>query len=454
MKVKKMLCLIITVALISALLLCSCGQTSEKENANLPAINTLNIGKDYTDIEANLTFLTFRTDIMDKLNGLATEFNKIYPGIHVTYQGVSDYETSVITYLNSNTDWGDIMMIPLGIEKDVVTEYFVPLGESEDLSKIYNFTSAWDYDGKIYGLASTGNANGILYNKRIFEEAGIDGIPKTPDDFMEALRLIKENTDAIPLYTNYADEWPMSSWDAYIGISATGLANYMNQIMVHTQNPFIKTENGTGPYAVYKILYDAVSEKLTEDDYTTTSEPLSYQMLNEGKIGCLVFSSWAIVQAQGAGDCPQDIGFMPFPISIDGKQYVSISGDYSYGINVKSTTEEKIASMLYIKWLVEESGYAYSEGGLSVSKAGENPDYYDVLKDCVVLEDEPALEGEELYFDQLNSESGLMINANGNAKVQGIVEHAFIGDQSFDSIMEEWNAAWSQAQNKLGIQAE
>lgn len=433
---------------------CSSAPQTSDPSEDLPTIDELVLGSDYTDLKVDLRFLTFRTDIMDKLNGYAQEFRELYPGINVTYDGVEDYEASVITYLNSNADWGDIMMIPLGIETDVASEYFVPLGNTETLNKIYNFTNAWAYKEQVYGLASTGNANGILYNKRVFSEAGVSQIPATPEEFLEALQAIRDNTDAIPLYTNYADQWPMSSWDAYLGINATGLENYTNQILVHSKTPFTDNGDDTGPYAVYKILYEAVSRGLTEEDYTTTSEPLSYQMLNNGEIGCLVLSSWAVVQAQAAGDHPEDIGLMPFPITIDGKQYISINGDYSYGINRASSQDEQIAAMLYIKWLVEESGYSFSEGGLSVVKDGENPEFYDSLSECIIMEDAPALEGEELYFDELNTGSGLLFNANGNAKVQSIVEHAFLGDKSFDSIMAEWNEAWDLAQQKYQIEAE
>ena len=448
---KKIISMVLAVIVLCGSLV-SCKKEYNNDIESLPSIDSLLIGEDYKDLEADITFLTFRTDIMDKLENYASKFNKIYPGIRIRYKGISDYENSVITYLNSNTDWGDIMMIPLGIEKDAVSKYFIPLGNSSTLKDVYNFTSAWEYDGQVYGLASTGNANGILYNKKVFSDAGVSEIPKTPDEFIDSLKMIKRNTSAIPLYTNYADKWPMSSWDAYFSINATGLSTYNNQILVHAKNPFSNNNNSTGPYSVYKILYDAVANNLTEEDYTTTSEQESYKLLNEGKIGTLVFSSWAVVQAKEAGNHPNDIGFMPFPISVNGKQYVSINGDYSYGISNKTSYEKKIASMLYIKWLVEDSGYSYSEGGLSVKKDGENPDFYDNLSECVLMENDPAIEGEETLFDELNKESGLLFNANGNEKVQKIVEHAFKGDKAFDSIMNDWNAAWSDAQKKLDVE--
>ena len=142
---------------------------------------------------------------------------------------------------------------------------------------------------------------------------------------------------------------------------------------------------------------------------------------------------------------------MPFPITVDGKQYVSINGDYSYGINRNANQQRQIASMLYIKWLLHESGFDYSEGGLSVVKGGENPEYYDSLNNCIILEDLPEVSGEEGLFNAVNVESGLLINANGNAKGQELVEHAFLHDMDFDQIMSKWNSKWNDAQTKLGV---
>ena len=305
-------------------------------------LDQINLGQDYTDLSASIKFLTFRTDIMDKLNGYIPQFNELYPNIDITYEGVSNYENDTKIKLTAASDWGDIMMIP-SIEKNVVSNYFVPLGNTSLLSNNYNFMTDWEYNSQTYGIPSTGNAYGILYNKKVFADAGISTLPTTPTEFLTALTLIKQNTNAIPLYTNYADTWPMSCWDAYIGASATGDPNYVNQVMIHEESPFSNYGDDTHAYAVYKILYDAVSQGLIEDDFTTTSEMASYGMINNGEIGCLVFGSWACVQAMGAGDNPEDIGYMAFPISVNDSQYVGIGPDYSYGINVNSSYDEKIS---------------------------------------------------------------------------------------------------------------
>ena len=416
----------------------------------LPTFDQIVLGEN-TDLTATIHFAYHRTDIPDKLNGYVAEFQKIYPNVTIEYELITDYAENALMRVG-NTDW-TIMGIP-AVQKDELPKYFVPLGSLDVLGEQYNFMSSQSFEGTCYGIPSTGNANGVLYNKRIFAEAGVTELPKTPEEFLAALRLVKENTDAIPLYTNYAAGWTMGAWDAYIGVAATGIAEYQNQILPHAKDPFADQGNGTGPYAVYWILYTAAAEGLIEDDYTTTDWEGCKPMLNNGDIACMVLGSWAFTQMRDAegGQHPEDVGYMAFPISIDGKQYAPAGGDYNFGINVQASYEEKLASMYYLKWLTHESGFAYSEGGVPIDKNGKYPDLYAAFDGIDMVSDADALPGEETLLGELNKESELNINAGGNEKVQKIIEHGFNADMEFDDIMAEWNAAWTSAQEALKVE--
>ena len=440
---KKFLALMLTVLM----LLSVCSAMADAEST-LPTFDQIVLGEN-TDLTAKIHFVYHRTDIPDKLDGYVKEFQKIYPNVEIEYELITDYAENSLLRVG-NTDW-TIMGIPT-VEKDELPNYFVPLGDLATLENEYNFMSSWSVNGVCYGIPSTAAAQGVLYNKAVFEAAGITELPKTPDEFIAALKAVKEKTDAIPLYTNYAAGWTMGAWDAYIGVAATGKASYMNQDLLHAENPFADRGDGTGPYAVYKILYDAVAGGLIEEDYTTTDWEGCKGMMNRGEIATMVLGSWAYTQMQQAGDKPEDIGYMAFPISIDGKQYAPAGGDYNFGINVQASDEEKLASMYYLKWLTEESGFAYSEGGVPIDKKGEYPELYAAFEGIDMVADAPALAGEETLMNDLNSESELALNAGGNTKVQAIVEHAFNGDESFDDIMNEWNEAWSEAQQSLGVE--
>ena len=416
----------------------------------LPTFDQIVLGEN-ADLTAKIHFAYHRTDIPDKLNGYVAEFQKIYPNVEIEYELITDYAENALLRVG-NTDW-TIMGIPT-VQKDELSKYFVPLGSLETLGGLYNFMSSWSFDGVCYGIPSTGNANGILYNKRIFAEAGVTELPKTPDEFIAALKAVKEKTDAIPLYTNYAAGWTMGAWDAYIGVAATGKDTYMNQELAHAKDPFADQGNGTGPYAVYKILYDATAEGLIEDDYTTTDWEGCKPMLNNGQIASMVLGSWAFTQMRDAegGEHPEDVGYMAFPISIDGKQYAPAGGDYNFAINAQASYEEKLASMYYLKWLTHESGFAYSEGGVPIDKSGEYPDLYAAFDGIDMLSDADSLPGEETLLNEMNAESELNFNAGGNTKVQEIIEHAFNHDKTFDEIMADWNAAWSDAQAALKVE--
>lgn len=275
-------------------------------------------------------------------------------------------------------------------------------------------------------------------------------VPKTPEEFIAALKAIKDkNPDCIPLYTNYAAGWTMGAWDDYISITATGDATYKNQKLAHTKDPFKNYGDDTHAYAVYKILYDAVSQGLTEDDYSTTDWESCKGMINNGEIGCMVLGSWAYPQMEAGGPNADDIGYIPFPISVNGKQYASSGADYCYGINVNASDDEKQAALVFVKWMTEKSGYAYNEDSLAIVPGSESKISFDGVD---FVADEAALEGEEDYLNQLNSESELNVSNGGNDKIQAIIEHAANGDMSFDDIMAEWNQKWSDAQESLGIE--
>ncbi len=458
---KKRKVLAVMLAAVMALGVTACGSSSGKKGGSDKGSDSkelsyanIELGKDYTDLKANITMFNHRTDMdSDEYGGknwkqYLEEFNKEYPNIKVDITTDTNYADDALTHLQSG-DYETIMMIP-AIDKSDLSTYFVSYGDIDTMQKEINYANTWMYDKEVYGVPSTATTQGIVYNKKVFEEAGIKEVPKTPEEFLAALKAIKEKTKAIPLYTNYAAGWTMGAWDAYIGINATGDTKYMNQKLLHAKDPFQDYGDGAHAYNVYKILYDAVSNKLIEDDYTTSDWESSKTKLNNGEIGCMVLGSWSYPQMEAAGKNGDDIGYMPFPITVEGKQYAVCGADYSYGINVNASEEEKEAAMVFVKWMTEKSGFSYNEDGLPVDASSTDTklDFSGVD----LLQDDPAVEGEEDLLNSLNSESELNINAGGNDKIQAIIEHAANGDKSFDDIMKEWNEAWTSAQEAEGVE--
>ena len=228
----------------------------------------------------------------------------------------------------------------------------------------------------------------------------------------------------------------------------------MNQKLLHTANPFADPGDGTGAYNVYKVMYEAVAEGLTEEDYSTTDWEGCKGMINNGQIACMVLGSWAVPQMKEAGDNADDIAYMPFPITLaSGKQAASVGPDYSFGINADASEENQAAALCFVKFMAEESGFSYDCGGLPVAiKDTRLPDFYAAFKGIDFVVDEPAIEGEEDLLNELNAESGLNINNNGETKMQELVECAADGSKTYDEIIDEWNEEWTSAQESCGVE--
>ena len=186
-----------------------------------------------------------------------------------------------------------------------------------------------------------------------------------------------------------------------------------------------------------------------EEDPLSSDWETSKVRINNGEIASMVLSSWCIEQFRGAGETPDDIGYMPFPISIKGKQYVSSGGNYAYAINNKASADNQIAAMLYVKWLVEESPIFVDEGSIPALKSAPLPESLSDLEGVEMLADQPAAAGEESLYDDIRMKAEVL---SGDYPVSELVEAALYGKKSLDDMMVEWNQKWTDAQESFEVE--
>lgn len=406
-----------------------------------------------SELSGTITWVNHRTDLDTDgtLAKYAEAFQKLHPGVTVKWETITDYAGEMQTRMNTK-DYGDVFFIPPALTADKYADFITPLGTVEEMGKKYMFVNEAAYEDQVYGISITGNGQGMVYNKEVFEAAGITELPKTPEEFQAALKAIKENTDAIPLYTNYHAGWALTQWDAHLG-SVSGNPDFKNIEFVHMDDPFAP---GRPSYTIYKVLYDAVKEGYTEEDPTTTDWELSKTMIANGEIGVMALGSWAISQMQGAavavGKDANIIGYMPFPSNIDGKQYAGAGGDYKVAVNKNSPNQEAALAFLY--WFLDESNFAYDQGGIPPLVGAELPPQYDdfAASGVIWVEDTPAKPGEEGLYKTIDKEAEIGFD-DGSGMWQSTIIDAARGqiDKTFDDIMNEANAKWAEARKSLGV---
>ncbi len=152
----------------------------------------------------------------------------------------------------------------------------------------------------------------------------------------------------------------------------------------------------------------------------------------------MVLGSWAISQMQMAGEHGGDISYMPFPISIQGKQYALASSNYCYGISKDLSDEKRLASMIFVKYLVDESKYDFHNSSIPVLKTNEYPDILGNFDGVNLVTNATISE----KFEKI---SRATVGVNYDSKHLENLIDAAINRDSFDELMNSWNDAWEAA---------
>ncbi|MBM2614102.1 carbohydrate ABC transporter substrate-binding protein [Actinoplanes sp. LDG1-06] len=396
------------------------------------------------EITGEITVLTNRTDLAETaLPAYGKEFESKYPGTKVSFEAVTNYEGDVTTQLSSG-DYGDVLLIPNTVAVDQLGQFFEPLGGVEQLKSKYRFVDEKAYDGQVYGLSIGGVANGLVVNKRIWQQAGVTVPPKTPDEFLAGLAAVKK-TGAVPFYTNYKDGWPLSFFNSQRAILADPAVNDKFPTDPAPWQP------GKLEYVTDGLLFDIVHGGLNEKDPLTTNWEGSKPMIATGKVATMLLGSWAVPQmkdaARAAGANPDDIAFWPFPYQTGGKFHSRIEGDYKAAVSRSSNN--KATARAWLDWFVNESGFANDQEAIPPAIGQPLPASLKAFQDTgVELVELPAATTYAGKEDEIIKESE--IDLTGNIYRQKLVDIARgAAKGSKESYFAELNKRWGEAQSRV-----
>ena len=364
-------------------------------------------------------------------------FEQKYPDVNVKYTAYPDYDESIKQRIEDN-EYGDVLFVPSYMNSDDAAKCFEPLGNLETLSSKYNYLqNSYKVGDKVYSLPSSAYLMGIIYNKAVFYQAGVTEVPKTADDFLADLKMVKERTDAIPFYTCHEWDWTVDKWMDFPFIEMTGDADYRGGKFVYEKNPFLK---GGNYYKAYKLLYDIVDQGLCEEQFDEISWSDVCNKLNSGDIGSIVMGSWALSQIRESGSNSDSIAFMPYPNEIDGKKYATIGLDYGYCINKNSQNKE--AARKFIEYMLDESGYAMDRDRISIVKTDPCPSVYGEMGSVVMLSSNAFNNETYNYYTKLLNG----IDPSSATEIRNIMDVAAgINEGDYDELMQDWNKRWEAA---------
>lgn len=448
---KKFLALVLSIMMV-ALVAAGCAQKPAE-----PA-TTATDAQTATEEEVTLKVYTNRTD-REQDGSYAkyiAAFNEKYPNINIDLVGIDDYNGEMQVLIAAE-NYGDVFFIPDCIESKDYEYYLEPFGTLAELkdqgyNESYLTKKYSPSSDTVYGLTYMGTVSGVLYNTRVWKEAGVTEMPTTREEFIEDLKLIKENTDAIPLYTCANEGWTLTQYESHMESAAVGDADYANNLEWKDKGIFAP---GGSHYDNYEMLFNIVAEGLIEEDPSTANWEQSKYDLAEGKIGTYVLGSWAISQFKekaaelGIAD---EIGYMPFPQTANGVCYANASCDFCYGVSKFS--EHKDEAKAFVEFMLKDSGMCANEGGFSIVVDQPIPAGFDAFANAVMLIDNPTEVENEGKKEDVMAESGIDLWNDNGERLSKVIEFGISKDRDgFDKYMEELNTRWSEAVEKVEADA-
>ncbi|MGG1878433.1 extracellular solute-binding protein [Paenibacillus cisolokensis] len=292
-----------------------------------------------------IEFFQNKPEAKGTFDALVDKFNQSQSDITVIQVNPPDAETVLKTRVVKN-DIPDIigmgatdtysLLAQSGIFMDVTNS---PLLEQVDATYVQMLKDVSGME-EVTGIPFSTNANGIMYNRQLFEEMGLT-VPETWDELLAVAQKIKDE-GKIPFYFTYKDDWQTV-------LPFNALASNLEGIEFYLQ----RRED----QVTFADRYREVAEKqLALMDYGHGDNfGKSYADGNRdfarGESVMYIQGTWAIPEIRKSNP-DIEIGFFPFPTGNDPQQNKLISGvDTLLAVAEDSPHQEE--ALRFIEFLLE-----------------------------------------------------------------------------------------------------
>lgn len=234
------------------------------------------------------------------------------------------------------------------------------------------FNKAAMADGKQYALPWFAGNRVVMYNKKIWSEAGLKGIPKTRTELFKAFDTIEKKTDAEPLYL------PGQNWYFFGGLTLGTGADLVKQQggkwVSNLGDP--KVSKAMDIYKQYQAFSDAPKNK---DEAT----PQQAEIFSKGKTGAIIAMGFEAQTAIKANPkMKDDIGFFTIPGETAEKPEGVFLGGSNFAVAGLSKNQELAKEFLKIALSKKNDAQMIKEVGWSP----KSPDLADAAKGNPVAE--------------------------------------------------------------------
>ncbi|WP_027091360.1 ABC transporter substrate-binding protein [Cohnella thermotolerans] len=334
--------------------LAACGSSSDNNNAaggESPAASASASGGADSSKPVTINMFTASPEYTDAFNAYIAEYKKVKPNVTINLEIMqSDYNTVLKSRIASG-NIPDVFQTTAGGDIDTFAEYSAdltnePLAAAMTDAVRSNMTSS---DGKVLGLPVKGNLFALIYNKKLFEEAGITEVPKTTAQLDDAIAKL-EAKGITPFANAYKEWWVWKHiFQHFVDAAATDAGTDAKTLVAD----FIA---GKTTFKDHPILYNNFFNFIDTTVKHGTDKPLERD--SNAEVSDFASGKAAIMTGKGAWDEEAikkinpdiQIGIMGYPVSDKPEQSQIITGaDQALRINKDSKNVKEVIA--FFNWL-------------------------------------------------------------------------------------------------------
>ncbi|MFJ6411840.1 extracellular solute-binding protein [Terribacillus saccharophilus] len=334
---------------------------------------------------------------------IVADFEADNPDVKVKLEVLSNEQyKDKIKVLSTSNELPDVGMTWAAgyLEPYVDGKKFAPLddlleGDLKD-SFVSGIPEAYEIEGSTYGLPLELNIATVFYNKKIFEENGLEA-PKTYEEFQNAVETLAKNGVA-PIALGNKDRWTGSLWYMYFADRIGGgdvLTNAINRSGSFTDPALVSAA---------EEVQNLVDKDAFLKGFNGLSDEEAKSMFMNEQAAMYLIATWDLPNYTTNEDVPQEfrdsVGYFPFP-TVDGKgEMSSYVGGPGVGLFVAEDSDVKEEAKDFAAFFVKEWGEK------SVTEAGVIP---------ATKVDAASLDLPDMYvdvLDDLNNASNITLFAD------------------------------------------
>ncbi|MGW0607600.1 extracellular solute-binding protein [Streptomyces sp. NPDC002644] len=218
------------------------------------------------------------------------------------------------------------------------------------------------YEGKQYAAPWYFANRVVIYNKEIFDKAGVKEVPKTREEFFAALDAVEKKTDAEPLYL------PGQNWYFFDGLTIGKGADLVkkegDKWVSNLADP--KVAEAMELYKKYQSYSKAPKDK---DEAT----PQQGEVFGKGNVGAIIAMGWeAGIAIEANKDIESKIGYFTIPGDTAEKPEGVFLGGSNLAVAAGSEKQELAKEFLKIALSDKFEGQLAKEGGVLPNKESLN----------------------------------------------------------------------------------